>query len=100
MQPSSRKIICKEINSEGFTFFTNKETSRKGMDIATNDKVALNFLFTLPLIRQIRVEGIVSELPREKVIESYQQEVPEYRANIHSCPQSAVCEGGREEMWS
>ncbi|EFC46654.1 predicted protein, partial [Naegleria gruberi] len=98
LQPSSRKIICKEINDEGFTFFTNGQ-SRKGIDIQTNNKVALNFMFTLPIIRQVRVEGIAHQVSREKVIENYKNEVPEYRVNINTCPQSDRCEMGREGMW-
>ncbi|KAF0975098.1 hypothetical protein FDP41_005851 [Naegleria fowleri] len=98
LQPSSRKIICKDISERGFTFFTNTLTSKKGMDISTNNKVALNFMFTLPVIRQIRVEGIALPVSKEELGESYTNEEPEYRINIHTCPQSQPSPG-RDEMW-
>ncbi|KAG2392641.1 hypothetical protein C9374_011366 [Naegleria lovaniensis] len=98
LQPSSRKIICKDISEKGFTFFTNTSTSKKGMDISTNNKVALNFMFTLPVIRQIRVEGIALPVSEDQVRQSYEKEEPEYRVNIHTCPQSQHSRG-RDEMW-
>lgn len=41
-QPSSRIVLLKEVNSQGFIFFTNY-LSQKGKNISQNSLVALNF---------------------------------------------------------
>jgi pyridoxamine 5'-phosphate oxidase len=57
--PSSRVVLLKAFTSDGFGFFTNY-SSRKGSEIAANQKVAL--LFHWPeLERQVRIEGIAKK---------------------------------------
>lgn len=54
--PASRIVLLKSFSEAGFGFFTNY-LSRKGKEIAMNQKVAL--LFHWPeLERQVRIEGI------------------------------------------
>ncbi len=60
-QPSVRMVLLKNINQEGFTFYTNME-SRKGRELAQNPKAAL-CLHWKSLRRQIRVDGKVETLP-------------------------------------
>ena len=56
--PSSRVVLLKALSDDGFGFFTNY-SSRKGEEIALNQKVAL--LFHWPeLERQVRIEGIAT----------------------------------------
>ena len=53
--PSGRVVLLKAFSTDGFGFFTNY-SSRKGSEIALNEKVAL--LFHWPeLERQVRIEG-------------------------------------------
>jgi len=57
--PSSRVVLLKALSDEGFGFFTNY-SSRKGVEIAINQKVAL--LFHWPeLERQVRIEGVATK---------------------------------------
>lgn len=55
--PSARIVLLKEVNEEGFVFFTNYE-SQKGRDMDNNPRAALVFLW-LSQARQVRVEGTV-----------------------------------------
>lgn len=54
--PSSRTVLMKSFDSDGFVFFTNTE-SQKGREIATEPRVSLLFAW-LPLHRQVRVDGL------------------------------------------
>ena len=56
--------MLKELNEFGFVFYTNY-TSRKGQEIKTNPFVALTFYWA-ELERQVRVEGRVERVAREK----------------------------------
>ena len=56
MEPSSRVVLLKSYSSDGFIFFTNY-SSRKGVDISENNRVALLF-FWPDSMRQIRIEGM------------------------------------------
>ena len=64
-RPSTRMVLLKGVSERGFVFFTNTG-SRKGTELAGNDRCAL-LLPWHPLERQVRVDGIASELPREEV---------------------------------
>lgn len=54
-RPASRMVLLKEVNEQGFVFFTNYH-SRKGQAIAENPYVALTF-FWAELERSVRIEG-------------------------------------------
>lgn len=56
-KPSGRMVLLKELNKQGFVFFSNYH-SRKGRQIADNPNVALTF-FWAELERQVRVEGTI-----------------------------------------
>tara|TARA_B100001758_G_C18324640_1_gene565180 strand:+ start:378 stop:1013 length:636 start_codon:yes stop_codon:yes gene_type:complete len=55
LKPSSRVVLLKDITKKGFTFFTNYN-SKKSVDIAHNNNVALNFYWP-ELERQVRITG-------------------------------------------
>ena len=55
LKPSSRMVLLKSFNSEGFVFYTNTN-SKKGQSIINNPNVALNFHWK-SLLKQIRIEG-------------------------------------------
>tara|TARA_B100001769_G_scaffold241109_1_gene208428 strand:- start:264 stop:863 length:600 start_codon:yes stop_codon:yes gene_type:complete len=58
--PSSRMVLLKSYDENGFVFYTNY-TSRKSREIIDNPTVALNFFWDA-LERQVRVEGTISKV--------------------------------------
>ncbi|AHG78655.1 pyridoxamine 5'-phosphate oxidase [Mannheimia varigena] len=60
-RPSSRMVLLKEVNPQGFVFFTNYQ-SRKGLEIAENPFGSLTFFWS-ELQRQVRVEGRIEKIP-------------------------------------
>lgn len=59
-RPSSRILLIKEFNAEGFVWFTNY-VSRKGHDLDENPFAALLFHW-VELERQVRIEGRVERV--------------------------------------
>ncbi len=59
-RPQSRMVLLKEVNPQGFVFFTNYH-SRKGRALADCPFAALTF-FWPELERQVRIEGRVEKL--------------------------------------
>jgi pyridoxamine 5'-phosphate oxidase len=59
-RPSSRILLIKDVDSDGFTWFTNY-ASRKGRELALNPHAALLFHW-VELERQVRIEGRVEKL--------------------------------------
>lgn len=55
--PSARIVLLKEVDENGFVFFTNYD-GKKGKELVENPRAALVFLW-LPQARQVRVEGRV-----------------------------------------
>ncbi|HQR43582.1 MAG TPA: pyridoxamine 5'-phosphate oxidase [Gemmatales bacterium] len=62
-QPSARIVLLRHVTATGFQFFTNYH-SRKGMEIAGNQKGALLFYWA-EMERQVRVEGTISRTTDE-----------------------------------
>ena len=58
--PSSRVVLLKGVNENGFTFFTNYKSS-KAKDIDANPNVALNFYWP-ELERQVRITGVANKI--------------------------------------
>lgn len=61
--PSVRMVLMKRLDQRGFSFYTNVE-SQKGCELAENPHAALCFHWKSQR-RQVRVEGMVRELPPE-----------------------------------
>lgn len=59
-RPSSRMVLLKGFDEQGFVFYTNHE-SRKGAQLQENPRAALVFWWAA-LERQVRVEGRVEQL--------------------------------------
>ena len=53
-------MLLKGFDNSGFVFFSNYE-SRKGNELASNPYAAITFLW-LALVRQVRIEGKVSQV--------------------------------------
>ena len=62
-KPSSRVVLLKSQNEEGFIFYTNSN-SKKGKSISENNNIALNFYWKSQN-RQIRIEGKTNILSDE-----------------------------------
>src|SRR5262245_57292168 len=60
--PSARMVLLEALDERGFVFQTNTE-SPKARDLAANPRAALTFFWPV-LLRQVRVRGTVSDLPR------------------------------------
>ncbi|MGB0936645.1 MAG: pyridoxamine 5'-phosphate oxidase [Colwellia sp.] len=62
-QPSSRMVLLKDFDEDGFVFFTNYG-SRKSQDFEGNNKVALLFHWNV-LQRQVRIEGTIEKVSQQ-----------------------------------
>jgi pyridoxamine 5'-phosphate oxidase len=60
---SVRMVLMKRLDARGFTFYTNAE-SQKGRELLENPRAAMCFHWKTQR-RQVRVEGVVRELPAE-----------------------------------
>lgn len=63
-QPHARIVLLKDVNADGFVFFTNYE-SAKGAELAENPRAALVFLW-MELERQVRVEGTTTRVAADQ----------------------------------
>ncbi len=63
-RPSSRVVLLKGYDREGFVFFTNYN-SRKGRELAGNPFAAVNF-FWPELERQVNISGLTSKVSAEE----------------------------------
>jgi len=72
-QPHARYVLLKGFDARGFVFFTNY-CSEKGRDLDENPKAALTFGW-IEQERQVRIEGVVGQMPRAAV-EHYFQSRP------------------------
>lgn len=61
--PSSRIVYLKELNENGFVFFTNYN-SHKGNDLEINPNASLLFFWN-SLEQQIRIQGVVEKVDSE-----------------------------------
>lgn len=59
-RPSSRVVLLKSFDDQGFVFYTNFE-SRKGREVLANPHVALNFYWR-ELGEQIRIQGVAEQV--------------------------------------
>jgi pyridoxamine 5'-phosphate oxidase len=62
-RPSARIVLLKNVDANGFTFFTNYE-SRKGRELTANPHAAL-VLYWAELERQVCITGTVTKVSRE-----------------------------------
>ncbi|SMG30745.1 pyridoxamine 5'-phosphate oxidase [Sphingobacterium psychroaquaticum] len=86
--PSSRVVLLKDIKPEGFSFFTNYK-SKKGISMLGNNKVSLLF-FWPELQRQVRIEGLVRQLPQEDSDEYFASRPKMSKIGAIASPQSHV----------
>ncbi|WP_134767020.1 pyridoxamine 5'-phosphate oxidase [Nocardioides sp. 1609] len=94
-QPSSRFVLLKGYDDDGFRFFTNT-ASRKGEDLAAEPRCALLFPWH-PLERQVRVEGVATPLPPADVAAYFAVRPRGSQLGAWASHQSRVVTG-REEL--
>jgi pyridoxamine 5'-phosphate oxidase len=63
-RPSTRSVLCKSVDAEGITFFTNYD-SAKGEDLARTPYASATFPWYL-LGRQVHVRGLVTKVSAEQ----------------------------------
>jgi len=87
-QPSGRIVLLKGIEQNRLVFFTNYE-SRKGREIAGNNKVALTFCWH-EIQRQVRIEGKATRLTKAENQEYFSSRPMNSRISACISPQSQV----------
>jgi pyridoxamine 5'-phosphate oxidase len=86
--PSSRMVLLEAVDGEGFVLQTNTE-SPKAHDLAANPRAALTFFWPI-LLRQVRVRGTVSGLPRSVVEKFFARTPLGIQVMLRACRQSTV----------
>ncbi|HTN17402.1 MAG TPA: pyridoxamine 5'-phosphate oxidase [Chitinophagaceae bacterium] len=87
-RPHARIVLLKGVCNEGFTFFTNYQ-STKGQNIAANPHAALVF-FWPELERQVRIEGTIDKVSAAESDEYYHIRPRGSRLGAWASPQSSV----------
>ena len=88
--PSSRMVLLKSYDKNGFIFYTNY-TSRKSREILDNPLVALNFFWDA-LERQVRVEGKIKKIDPKISDEYFASRARLSQLGAHASNQSQVIE--------
>lgn len=86
---SSRIVLLKELDSTGFVIYSNWNTSKKTQDIETNKYASLTF-FWPHLQRQVRVEGRIESVTREKSQAYFETRPRGSKIGAWASPQSEV----------
>jgi pyridoxamine 5'-phosphate oxidase len=90
-RPSARMVLLKQVDDEGFVFFTNYH-SAKAAQLESNPYAALVFYWN-PLDRQVRVEGKVERTSAEESEQYFQTRPRESQIGAWASPQSSVIAG-------
>ena len=94
-RPSSRTVLMKQFDTEGFVFYTNYD-SRKGRDLTANPYVSLLFPWH-PLARQVIVTGGVRRTGRDETAAYFRTRPPRSQLGAWASAQSTVI-GSRAEL--
>ena len=94
-KPSSRIVLLKGFNENGFIFYTNYE-SHKSNDIKTNPNVSLVF-FWKELERQVRIEGTAVKVSADESDAYFNSRPEQSKIGAWASPQSNVI-ASREEL--
>jgi pyridoxamine 5'-phosphate oxidase len=90
-RPSARMVLLKQVDDEGFVFFTNYH-SAKAAQLDSNPHAALVFYWNR-LDRQVRVEGKVERTSAEESKVYFQTRPRESQIGAWASPQSSVITG-------
>ncbi|MFF5665516.1 pyridoxamine 5'-phosphate oxidase [Streptomyces griseofuscus] len=94
-RPSSRTVLMKQFDTEGFVFYTNYD-SRKGRDLTANPYVSLLFPWH-PLARQVIVAGGVRRTGRDETAAYFRTRPHGSQLGAWASAQSTVI-GSRAEL--
>jgi pyridoxamine 5'-phosphate oxidase len=94
-KPSSRMVLLKSYDEQGFVFFTNYN-SQKGQELAQNPRAALLFWWD-KMDRQIQVEGEVEKISEQESSEYFNSRPRGSQLGAWVSNQSAVI-AGREVL--
>jgi len=86
--PNARIVLLKDLEDNGFIFYTNYE-SNKGRELAANPKAALVF-FWPALQRQVRINGFVEKVNTETAEHYFQSRPIGSQFGAWASPQSQV----------
>lgn len=90
-RPSARIVLLKSMDQRGFGFFTDYR-SHKARELLANAHAALVFAW-LDLERQVRIEGVVSQMPRDEAEAYFQTRPLGSRHGAWASVQSSVIPG-------
>ena len=90
-RPSSRVVLLKQVDENGFVFFTNYH-SAKAQQLESNPYAALVFYWP-QLDRQVRIEGKVERTSVAESAEYFQTRPRESQIGAWASPQSSVIPG-------
>ena len=94
-KPTSRMVLLKSFDNDGFVFYTNY-LSAKAKDLETNPNVALTF-FWPQLEKQIRIEGKVTKTSADESRRYFEVRPRESQIGAWASAQSEVI-SGRDEL--
>ena len=86
LKPSSRMVLLKNFNNQGFVFYSNIN-SKKGLSMHNNPNVALNFHWKT-LLRQIRIEGSINQISSFEADKYFQSRDEESKIGAWASSQS------------
>jgi pyridoxamine 5'-phosphate oxidase len=89
-RPSSRIVLLRSFDVNGFVFYTNYE-SRKGQELLINKWASLNF-FWPELEKQIRIEGEATKVSEEQSEEYFNSRPKESKIGAWASDQSRIIE--------
>jgi pyridoxamine 5'-phosphate oxidase len=88
--PSVRTVLLKDLDEDGFSFYTNYN-SKKAKEIAENPHASLLF-FWPRLFRQVRIDGVLSQIDPSISEEYFRSRPRESQITAWISPQSNVIE--------
>ncbi len=90
-RPSARMVLLKDVDEQGFVFYTNL-TSRKGGELIANPHAALVFHWK-SLTRQVRVEGAVEAVSDQEADDYFHSRARLSQIGAWASKQSQPLEG-------
>jgi len=86
--PSARVVLLKDIDDDGFVFFTDY-SSRKGIELAAEDRVALTFWWDR-IHRSVRIEGQAEKVPERRSDDYFKSRPVGSRTSAAASMQSTI----------
>ena len=92
--PSVRMVLLKDLNKEGFIFYTNLE-SKKGNDLKENPIASMCFHWK-SLLRQVRISGSLKKVEDDMADQYYNSRSYESRIGAWASKQSTILKDRNE----